>query len=259
LFCVVLTRKKAMGAITTEGVMSGILPQAVPVAKGMVPYCLDVLSRRADAGERLRSLLTAIEAAAPEFRRLEEIFDRFLVSPVIHSEAARAALRQHLRRHWFDRDSAELWFTRDTAKIYAEGVMKALRLSLTGGPASPQAAPKGLRPAPIDGWWLVDAPAVTMITMARFRDIDQKVAESVNLLIMTPRPDPDSDVEVTQVPVMGRGIAEAYVTDRWDGRVMTKPVNSELAVPGVALPGMPPLFPEVARHVTPWLMHELDS
>jgi hypothetical protein len=114
-----------------------------------------------------------------------------------------------LRAYWFDANSRDQYFPgQRLAQIYAEGVLKALELSINGR----------RRAVPIDAWWVVDSQATRILT---FADVDEQgvtVGGRVTLLILTPRPLP------TAVPprgtfILGRQVA--WISEQQENRVTT--------------------------------------
>jgi len=188
----------------------GLSPvQSVPVLKGPIPHCLEVISKGRGASERLRRLARAIGSIAPRYRGLEKVFDEHLLSFVFNS-AKRKAITEHLRRHWFDPDSPEAYFPNEpVAEIYAKGVLKTLAVAL-----------KGRQSVPIECWWILDSDSVLLLTLA---DVERGTAPSgpVTLLIHTPRP--------SGRPRRGRAIlgktGKAWVSRATGGRIVTKSVR----------------------------------
>jgi hypothetical protein len=177
--------------------MGSILPEDVPCAKGWVPYCLEVLSRSTRARDYLHGLRKAILETAPDYDGLEQTLDAHLISRVVAGEGAlerRQKIREHLKADWFDAASSERYFPEQcVARIYAEGLLKTLEMSL----ARPA-------PIPITSWWLPDYPEVKMLTLSD--------AGSVVLLILTPRPAAASQSKALSLRHVILGDAEA-----WDG------------------------------------------
>jgi hypothetical protein len=104
-----------------------------------------------------------------------------------------------------------LFADKPVAKIYAEGVLHALDLSLQGAK----------EPVPIDSWWIVDSTEFRMLNLA---DVDsgKTVGDKVTLLIMTPRPAAGGP---TVSAAILRNAAEAYTTEHKDGAVATTRVK----------------------------------
>jgi hypothetical protein len=86
-------------------------------------------------------------------------------------------------------------------------VLRALELSL-----------KGRRTVPLNVWWVVDSQEVKMLTLA---DVDEQgvtVGGRVTLLILTPRP--RGDGEINRTPILGDE-AEAWVSEQQGTQVTT--------------------------------------
>jgi len=194
------------------GFASGV-PENVACVKGWIPYGLDEISKGAGARARLRQLSSAIQPLAPNFRQLERVFDTYLLSHVMTNTRARQEIVEYLGRCWFDDNSTEAYFpNQGVAQIYAEGVLRALELSI-----------KGRRTAvPIDAWWIVGSQEVRMLT---FADVDGQgvtVGRRVTLLILTPRP--SAPVEYHGPWILGQ-TAQAWASDRRDNQVSTLAVR----------------------------------
>ena len=113
--------------------MGAFVSQSVPCAKGAVCYALDKFSTGRNARARIQKLSTAIRKLAPSYVGLAETFDRHLLSHVFKGADARARIVDHLKACWFDPASRGAYFPGvPVARIYAEGVLKALELSLKG-------------------------------------------------------------------------------------------------------------------------------
>ena len=155
--------------------MAGRLPIGVPCAKGWVPFCLEEMSRQENARPRLTDLYNAVRSLAPEFDGLADVFGSHLLSRYTSAPKCEQIVG-HLDRHWFDVGSRELFFPDEpVARIYGEGVLKTLELSLLGNP----------RPVSIQAWWIVDFPAVKILNLA---ETALAAEAQVTLLILTPRP-----------------------------------------------------------------------
>jgi hypothetical protein len=153
----------------------GVLPPRNTVAKGPLVHCLDELSKRPDARERLEELQAALlTLRSSDYRRLEEVFEEHLFSHVYDDVQKIRNYRRYLRDYWFDETLATAEFSelQPIAPVYAEGVIKTLDLSLGESPRA--------RPKRIDAWWIVDHPKVEMINLVN--------ENCVTLLIATPRP-----------------------------------------------------------------------
>lgn len=189
--------------------MSGLVGNAVPCAKGAICYCLDEFSKGRGARSRIAKLRDAIAALAPSYEGLAEAFDQYLLSHVITDAGQRQKIVEHLRKFWFEPDSKPFFPADPVAKIYAEGVLKTLDLSL-----------KGKRPIPIDSWWVLDSADLRMLN---FADVKKGVtiSSNVTLLIMTPRPEGGGRAAS---PILGDE-AEAYVTELQGKKVTTRRVR----------------------------------
>lgn len=153
--------------------MGMIVPKQVPCSKGWLLYCLEICSRAPRARDYLQGLKDAIERLGPDCDGLERVCDEHLIAHVVSGERAaekRRKIRDHLRNEWFGTSSDRYFSDWPVARMYAEGLVKALEASL----ARPGA------PAPITSWWLLAHPEFKMITM-----LD---GERVTLLVLTPRP-----------------------------------------------------------------------
>jgi hypothetical protein len=190
---------------------AAVLPPSVPCAKGWVPYCLDQCSKGRGARARLRNLSQAIASLAPSYHGLEEAFDTHLLSGCVTDPRLRERIVEHLKMNWFDADSPQAYFPHQpVAQIYAQGVLKALELSLTRR-----------RTVPINAWWIVDSQEVRMLTLA---DVNQgvTVGGQVTLLILTPRP--GGDGETSRTPILGDE-PEAWVSEQQGNQVTTRRVK----------------------------------
>jgi hypothetical protein len=183
-------------------------PIDAPCAKGWLPYALEECSRSADARAIFEKLQDAmLTELAPDYDNLTEIFDRHLLAHVVPA-AHRAKVAQHLERHWFGRDRSEALFPeQDVAAIYAQGVLNTLELAL-----------RSATPARITSWWIVDAPAVKLLT---FGEVDRTGAADggVSLLIMTPRPRDSANLSRTYIL---REEAEVWVAEESHGQVVSR-------------------------------------
>lgn len=191
--------------------MSGFVSTNFPCAKGAICYSLDQVSKGPRARSRIKRLHQEISKQAPHYEGLTQIFDRYLLAHVISDPEHKHRVVRHLGRHWFDPNSDAPFFPdKPVARIYAEGVLKALELSLNSK-----------RVVPINAWWVLDAPEFRILTLADVKE-GATVGGSVTLLIMTPRP---------QVPgragaaILGEE-AEAHVTEHQRGVVSTKRLRS---------------------------------
>jgi hypothetical protein len=188
--------------------MGALVARTVPSVKGAVCYGLDEISKGSGARARLTKLRKAIAALAPSYAGLSEVFDKLALTHVFKTAAVRQQMVNHLNDSWFKPGSKAAFFgKKPVAKIYAEGVLKALDLSLKG---------KGA-PLPIDAWWLLDAKEVSLISMAS--------AIQVTLIIQTPRPALPAKAKPKAPWILGK-TAEAHVTRGQGSKVVTKAVKS---------------------------------
>jgi hypothetical protein len=170
---------------------------------------LDEFSKGRGARARLAGLRDAITAIAPDYRGLEDVFDKNLMAFVIANAAERARIVAFLKSHWFDAASAEAFFPGvPMARIYAEGVLKALEFSLNAR-----------RAVPLNAWWLIGFPEPQMLTLADTNDAGMTVGGRVTLLVLTPRPQGDHRVSAT--PILGDA-AQAWVSEHRGNRVTTR-------------------------------------
>ena len=187
------------------------LPPSVPCAKGWVPYSLDQCSKGRGARARLEGLNRAIASLAPNYQRLADVFNDHLLARTFPDASLRARIVAHLRTHWFDSSSSETYFpNQKVAEIYAQGVLKAVDLSL-----------KGRRPVPINTWWIVDFQEVNrQVKMLTLADVENEVTVGgrVTLLILTPRPRGDGESGGTSI--LGDE-AEAWVSEQQGDNVVT--------------------------------------
>ena len=175
------------------------LADDIPCAKGLLPYCLEAASKGAGARARLQKLRDAIAALAPRYQGLEAVFDRLIVARLFKGGDFRRNAQDYLREYWFDAASPRAHFPgQPVAKIYAEGVLKAIDLAL-----------KGQSVVPISAWWILDAPEVRVLTFADLTSAGVTMPGRVTLLIMTPRPQVEAPPAHT--PILGE-VAEAFVS-----------------------------------------------
>jgi hypothetical protein len=169
-----------------------------PVAKGAVTRCLDEISVMRDARDRLTALRSAIQALrGAQFRGLEDVFAEHLFRVIYRPEVVEA-LREYLRRYWFD-EATGWWPTaQPVAPIYALGLLQALNVSLEA---------KG-DPLPFDSYWIVGHHTVQLITLASPRQL--------TLLIATP-----TTPEPAPAGIAGESSA-AWVTTRRAGSTPTE-------------------------------------
>jgi hypothetical protein len=192
--------------------VSDYLPGSVICAKGPVPYCLDEFSKGRGARARLQRLSNEIASLAPTYQGLENVFDTHLMSYVFADPRVREGVITHLRQHWFDASSPATFFPdHRVSRIYAEGVLKTLELSL-----------KGKRTVvPISAWWIVDSPDVRMLTLADVDSQGATVGGRVTLLILTPRPPGAGE---SKTPILG-STAEAWVAEQQGAQHATYKIN----------------------------------
>lgn len=190
--------------------MGGFVSIDVPCAKGAICYSLDEVSKGPRARSRIKRLHQEISKQAPDYDAIADTFDRHLLSHVISDPAHKERAVRHLKRHWFDPNSdAPLFPGKPVAGLLAEGVQKALDLSL-----------KGKRVVPIDAWWVLDSPEFRVLTLADVKD-GVTVGGRVTLLIMTPRPETSGPLST---PILGEQ-AEAHVTEHQGAEVSTTRVR----------------------------------
>lgn len=189
--------------------MGSFVAGAVPCAKGAICYCLDEFSKGRGARARIAKLRGAIAALAPSYAGLAEVFDRYLLSHVITDADQRQKIVAHLKKFWFDPDSKPFFPADPVAKIYAEGVLQTLDLSL-----------KGKQPVPINAWWVLDSADLRMLNFADVKN-GVTIGGNVTLLIMTPRPEGGGRAAS---PILG-DVAEAYVTELQGKKVTTRRVR----------------------------------
>ena len=190
--------------------MSAQIPGSVPTSKGAVCYGLDQISKGRRARARLSKLRKALAALPPNRKGIAETFDKYIFEHVhaFRKKTTRQKIVQHLNQFWFDPASPQTYFPGvPVAKIYADGVIQALKFSLN--PTGPV--------VPLDCWWAVDAPEVELIVFAE-REGNHTTSPIVSLNIQTPRPKPVPGIRAKPPWILGK--AEAYVT-RLDGRTVT--------------------------------------
>lgn len=136
------------------------------------------------------------------------------MSHVITDAPERGRIVAHLERHWFDQASPEAFFPGvPVASIYAQGVLKALDLSLAGR-----------RMVPFNAWWLLDYPQVRLLSLVDVDSAGVTIGGRVTLLIQTPRP--QGRGTPTRTPIMGK-TAQAFVTEYRDNRIITVSIRSQ--------------------------------
>ena len=173
--------------------MAGIvrLPPSVSAAKGVIPYCIERISREPEARPRMQALHAAISALSPTFAGLEDVFDQHLVAPYF-PERVCEEVRGHLKSDWFDPLSPAAFFPgEDVVAIYALGTLKALELSLAGPEITP-----------INSWWLVDCLNVQTLVLTDAASHDLTAAARVTFLILTSRP-AATTAPVSTNPILG--------------------------------------------------------
>jgi hypothetical protein len=191
---------------------AAILPAGVPCAKGWVPFSLDQCSKGRGARARLEGLNRAIASLAPDYQGLTDVFNDHLLVRSFRNASLRQRIVTHLRTHWFGPNSREAYFpNQKVAEIYAQGVLKAVDLSLKGR----------RRPVPINTWWIVDFKEVNrQVKMLTLVDAENEVTVGgeVTLLILTPRPRGDGESGGTFI--LGEE-AEAWVSEQQGENVVT--------------------------------------
>ena len=190
----------------------GFMDPNVPVAKGPVTYCLDELSTRKDARQRLDNLRVAIIGLkTKEFRGLEEVFAEHLLAHIYRGPKKKniKKVTDYLKSYWFDEKTGAWPHFQPIAPIYANGLLKTLNASL--GARRPP-------PIPIDSYWIVGHSCVELVTLVSPRQ--------VTLLIATPAP-----VEMAPSGIWGES-SEAWATARRAGRVAHEvdPANKDRRV-----------------------------
>jgi hypothetical protein len=184
-------------------------------AKGPIPYWLDRLSLSPEALQRLTALLEALKRNRPNHRGLETVFDVHLASHMAVETMFRQNLRDYLAKNWFADDASSYFPGQKVAQKYAEGVIRALELSVNGKP----------HPVPINAWWIIQPdPEVRMINLAEIDRSGVTVSSSVTLLICTPMP------PITGAPSSRClwGDAEAWVTSHEGDAVVTHQIEKEM-------------------------------
>ena len=163
------------------------------VAKGPVPRCLDDLSVRPDARERLAALRQGILGLRDQsYRGLEQVFATYLFRGFYSAEQAEQITR-YLATNWFSQATGWWPAFQPIAPIYAVGLLQTLDVSLSGGGT----------PRQIDSYWIIGHDQVELINLANPRQ--------VTLLIATPSPP-----ELTSGGIMSES-SEAWVTHRRAG------------------------------------------
>ena len=175
-------------------------PPITPIAKGVVCFCLEEFSKGEGARGRVQALRDAVAALAPGYGGLAEVLDQHLVRYVFTKAGTRQNILAHLKKYWFD-DTEDAFFPNArVSEIYAEGLLKTLDLALSNKTGT----------VPIASWWILDQPTVVMANLA---DLEEgAVVGTVTLLILTPRPDPENEVNEPTPPAILGDEAEAFVT-----------------------------------------------
>ena len=164
------------------------------VAKGAVTWCLDKLSVRPDARDRLTELRDGIAALRGEnFRGLERVFAERLFNYFYDPDQV-ASITRYLRQYWFDEATGWWPAFQPIAPVYALGLLQTLNISLYAQQA----------PVPIDSYWIIGHGQVELLNLAN--------ARQVTLLIATPTPP-----EPAPSGIWGES-SEAWVTTRRAGR-----------------------------------------
>jgi hypothetical protein len=164
------------------------------VAKGPVTRCLDDLSVRPDARERLVALRQGIIGLRDQsYRGLEGVFATHLF-PGFYNAPQTEHITRYLETNWFSQATGWWPAFQPIAPIYAIGLLQTLALSLSG---------EGT-PRPIDSYWIIDHDQVELINLANPRQ--------VTLLIATPSPP-----ELALGGILSES-SEAWVTLRRAGR-----------------------------------------
>jgi hypothetical protein len=187
----------------------------VPCSKGAVCYCLDEFSKGRGARARVKKLKDAVDAIAPSYAGLADVFGKFLLPYVYKNAAERQKIVAHLQNYWFDPNAPYPYFPdQPVAKIYGDGLSKALELSLGGR-----------RVLPLNSWWILDSTAFRLLTLADVDPHGVTVGGNVTLLILTPRPQHEG--KPTKTALLGTE-AQAWVTQQGLAAphlVLTRPVR----------------------------------
>jgi hypothetical protein len=192
--------------------MSPALPPDVPCGKGAVCYCLDEFSKGRGARSRVRKLKAALDEIAPGYVELADVLDEYLLSYVYRNPAERQRITTHLRIFWFGPGAIQPYFPdTEVARIYGEGLSKALEVSLAGQ-----------RIVPFNAWWVLDAPRFRLLTLADIDNQGKTKGGKVTLLILTPRPQYTG--RPARNPILGTE-AQAWVSEQEGDRVLTRNVR----------------------------------
>ena len=115
------------------------------VAKGPVTRCLDDLSVRRDARERLVALRQGILGLRDQsYGGLEGVFATYLF-PGFYNAGQAEQITQYLGTNWFNQATGWWPAFQPIAPIYAIGLLQTLDMSLSGGGT----------PRPIDSYWII--------------------------------------------------------------------------------------------------------
>jgi hypothetical protein len=144
--------------------------------------------------------------ASSGYQGLEVVFDQYLFPYCISDANERTRSVAFLRRYWFDPGSPDAFFPGfPVVRIYAEGVLKALELSLNGR-----------RVVPLNAWWILDTTEPKMLVLADVNDQGVTVGGRVTLLVVTPRPRGGG---TPRGPAILGETAQAWASERQDNRV----------------------------------------
>ena len=189
--------------------MAGLVSDYAVCAKGAICFCLDEFSKGRGARARVSGLRNAIAALEPsEYQGLTDVFDEYLVRYVFDDAERRRQIAAALKRYWFDVPTEPLFPQFPVNHIYAEGVLKALDVSLQGS----------TRVIPLNSWWLLDYPEVKMLTLADIDASGVTIGGRVTLLILTPRPTISGPISAA---ILGN-TAQAWVTEYRESQVQTR-------------------------------------
>ena len=173
----------------------------VPCSKGAVCYCLDEFSTGRGARARIQKLKDAVDAIAPTYAGLADVFGTVLLPYVYKRASERQRIVAHLQSYWFDPDAPHPYFPgQPVARIYGQGLSKALELSL-----------KGRRVVPFNAWWILDSDRFRLLTLIDADPQGATIGGNVTLLILTPRPQHEG--RPTKTALLGTE-AEAWLTER---------------------------------------------
>jgi hypothetical protein len=133
----------------------GCIPQQNSVAKGPILYCLDELSKRQDAAERLDALRTGLQQLESRgYQHLNDVLAAYLFPGVYEDPRKIAIFQAYLDEYWFNERKATAEFRehQPVAPTFVAGVIKTISLALN------EPTPKT-----IDAWWVVDHPRFEVI------------------------------------------------------------------------------------------------